>query len=100
MDTRILSTLAEPSRFKIVELLKEQPRTVNQVADLLVIRQPQASKHLHTLLNAGLVVSYPKAQQRIYNLQPEPFIELQEWLQSFKKLMDERLDRLESYLRE
>jgi DNA-binding transcriptional ArsR family regulator len=98
MDTQVLSALAEPSRLNIVELLKTQPRTVNQVAALLDIKQPQASKHLHRLFSAGLVVSYPKAQQRIYALRPEPFLELEQWLKSFKQLMNDRLDSLEVYL--
>jgi DNA-binding transcriptional ArsR family regulator len=98
MDIKVLSALAEPSRLKIVELLSEQPRTVNQVASLLKIRQPQASKHLHSLLSAGLVSSQTNAQQRIYSLQPEPLQELEQWLNSFRQLWVKRLDNLDDYL--
>ena len=92
------SALAEPSRMKIVELLRGQPRSVNEVALLLKLRQPQASKHLHTLAEAGLVSVQPIAQQRIYTLNPAPFLQLEDWANSFQKYWGQRLDNLEIYL--
>ena len=68
--------LAEPSRLRIVELLSGGPLPVGTVVDRLGIRQPQASKHLRVLSEAGLVEVRPIAQQRIYALRPEPLQEL------------------------
>ncbi len=95
----MFTALAEPNRLKIVELLRGQPRSVNEVARLLELRQPQASKHLHTLADAGLVSVQPIAQQRIYALQPEPFLQLEDWANSFQQYWDQRLDNLEQYLK-
>jgi DNA-binding transcriptional ArsR family regulator len=53
--TTILSTLAEPSRFQIVKLLRKCPLTVREIAVHLHIRQPLASKHLRVLHEAGMV---------------------------------------------
>jgi DNA-binding transcriptional ArsR family regulator len=94
----MFSALAEPNRFHIVELLHEKPRPVGEIADVLNIRQPQASKHLRVLSKAGLVKVYPNAQQRIYALQPKPFKVLESWLESYRELWEERFNQLDDYL--
>jgi DNA-binding transcriptional ArsR family regulator len=99
MDTTTFSALAEPNRLKIIELLRDQPRSVNEVVLLLKLRQPQASKHLRTLSQAGLVTVRPIAQQRIYALSAEPFLQLEDWANSFQQYWDQRLDNLEKYLK-
>lgn len=99
MKVETFSALAEPNRLKIVELLHQQPRSVNEVALLLKIRQPQASKHLHRLNEAGLVKVKPVAQQRIYTLNEKPFLQLEDWVNSFHNYWSQRLDNLESYLK-
>lgn len=99
MNAITFSALAEPNRLKIVELLRGQPRSVNEVALLLQMRQPQASKHLHTLAEAGLVIATPVAQQRIYELKPEAFLRLEDWANSFQQYWDQRLDNLERHLK-
>jgi DNA-binding transcriptional ArsR family regulator len=99
MDTKILNALAEPNRLKIIDLLREQPRSVNEVALLLKLRQPQTSKHLHTLNQAGLVSVQPVAQQRIYALNAEPFMRLEDWINSFHQYWGQRFDNLEKYLK-
>jgi DNA-binding transcriptional ArsR family regulator len=100
MQVRTLSALAEPNRLHIVELLRDGPRTVGNIAIKLSLRQPHVSRHLRVLSDAGLVKAYPKANQRIYYLQPKPLQELDTWIESFRRIWDERLDRLEDYLRE
>ena len=99
MERTTLSALAEPNRLRIVELLRDRPCSVNEVADRLGLRQPQASKHLHTLSRAGLVAASPRAQQRIYALCPEPFEELRSWTESFEHAWGDRLGRLDAHLR-
>jgi DNA-binding transcriptional ArsR family regulator len=100
MDIKTLSAIAEPNRLKIIDYLKIQPRSVNEIAEYLSLRQPQASKHLHTLSEAGLVSALPVAQHRIYSLNPEPFIQLEDWVNSFHSYWNQRLDNLEMYLKE
>lgn len=100
MDTATLSALAEPNRLRIVELLREGPLTVGEIADRLQIRQPQASKHLRVLSAAGIVEVHPDANRRFYKLRPEPFIVLDAWLASYRHIWEERLDRLDDHLDE
>ena len=94
-----LAALAEPNRLQIVELLRSGPRPVGEIAEKLHLNQPQVSKHLRVLTEVGLVEVHPLAQQRIYNLRPQAFRELDDWLESYRRLWDERHDRLNDYLR-
>jgi len=99
MYTKTFGALAEPTRFRIIELLREQPYSVNDFVKLLKVRQPQVSKHLHILLNKGLVNVKPIAQQRVYSLNHDAFIELDQWLESFDKVWTDRLDNLDEHLK-
>ncbi len=70
MDTT-WAALADSSRRQIIELLAERPRSVGVVAELMGLRQPQATKHLQTLERSGLAVSRRSGQRRIYALETE-----------------------------
>jgi DNA-binding transcriptional ArsR family regulator len=95
-----LTALAEPNRLQILDLLREGPRPVGEIVSRLGLRQPQVSKHLHVLSDAGLVEMHPAAQQRIYKLRPQPFKELYTWLQSYRRFWEDSFDRLDDYLTE
>lgn len=93
-----LRALAEPNRLQIVELLHDGPRPVGEIAYRLRLHQPQVSKHLRVLSDAGLVQVQQDAQRRVYGLRPEPFKELDVWVESYRHFWDESLDRLDNYL--
>jgi DNA-binding transcriptional ArsR family regulator len=95
-----LSALAEPNRLQIVELLRRKPRAVGEIVERLGLRQPQVSKHLRVLSEAGLVEVHPVAQQRIYSLRAEPFRELDVWLERYRRTAEDRFDRLNDIIRE
>ena len=93
--TTTFSALAEPNRFQIVELLRQRPLAVGQIAERLKLQQPQVSKHLRVLSEAGLVGARPVAQQRIYALRAEPLRELDEWVERYRGIWEDRMDRLD-----
>lgn len=93
-----LFALAERNRLQIVELLRDGPLTVGEIAGRLGLQQPQVSKHLRVLHHAGLVAIQPDANRRIYQLRPEPLQELDVWLDTFRRIWDHRFDRLDRYL--
>jgi DNA-binding transcriptional ArsR family regulator len=97
---KVLNALAEPNRLAIIKLLQDRPHAVGEIVAQLGLLQPQVSKHLRVLEDAGLVEVQPLANKRIYKLRPEPFQELDVWLHSFRKIWDERFDRLDAYLQE
>jgi DNA-binding transcriptional ArsR family regulator len=101
MDTTTLTALAEPNRLHIVELLRDGgPLTIGEIAFRLDLNQPQTSKHVRVLNEAGLIEVQPEANRRIIKLRPEPFQELDDWLETFRTIWEERFDRLDDYLRE
>ena len=100
MKPSFLSALAEPNRMRIVELLREGPCPVGEIAGRLRIRQPQVSKHLRVLSQAGLVKVRPVANLRVYQLEAGPFVELEDWLETFRRSWDQRLDNLDEYMKE
>ena|SRR5215211_3146377 len=95
-----LMAIAEPNRFRIVELLGRSPRSVSEIVTALEIGQPQVSRHLRILKDAGLVAVRKQGQQRIYSLQPFPFEEISQWLESFSHQWVGRMDTLDAYLAE
>src|SRR5438477_4399716 len=92
--------LADPTRRRILDLLRERPRLVGELVDLLEISQPGISKHLRVLREVGLVHVRHDAQRRWYELRPEPLAELDAWLESYRHLWTASLDRLDNYLDE
>jgi DNA-binding transcriptional ArsR family regulator len=90
--------LAEPNRLQIVELLLNGPRPVGDMVEQLGLRQPQVSKHLRVLSEAGLVDVRIDAQRRIYALRPAPLQELEVWLERYKRIWEGNFQRLVALL--
>lgn len=90
--------LADPMRRRILDFLRERPRLVGELADLLCISQPGISKHLRVLREVGLVCVRQDAQRHWYELRPEPLVEVHAWLESYHHLWDERFHHLDDYL--
>ncbi len=95
-----LRALAEPNRFHIVELLRDHPRPVGEMVDRLGLRQPQVSKHLRVLSEAGIVDVRVDAQRRIYALRPAPLRELEMWIERYRGIWEENFQRLDAVLEE
>ncbi len=92
------AVLAEPSRRRILDLLREGERSVNEIVGDLSISQPGVSKHLRVLREAGLVDARVEAQRRVYRLRPEPLAEVEAWIAPFRELWSKSLDSLEAHI--
>ncbi len=90
--------LADPRRRQVLELLRAQPRTVNELTAALGLTQPGTSKHLRVLRQAGLVRVRADAQRRFYELDPAPLAELDGWLAPYRRFWDDHLDALGRHL--
>lgn len=95
-----LQALAEPNRFLIVELLREGPQPVGDMVHRLGLRQPQVSKHLRVLNDAGLVDVRVDAQRRIYALRAAPLKELEVWIERYRRIWEGNFQRLDGVLAE
>jgi DNA-binding transcriptional ArsR family regulator len=98
MASTTFDVIAEPTRREILDLLRERPRPVNELVDLLGISQPGVSKHLRVLRQANLVRVRADAQRRWYEVDARPLAEIELWLAPYRDLWAARLDALEQHL--
>jgi DNA-binding transcriptional ArsR family regulator len=89
----VLSALAEPRRRAMLVLVRDHPRSVNDIASHFEISQQAVSQHLHVLKDAGLVEVRPEGQRRLYAIRPEGLQSLEQFL---SELWPDRLERLKS----
>ncbi len=94
------AALAEPNRLRLVELLRDGPRAVGEISERLKVRQPQVSKHLRVLSDAGLVEARVDAQRRIYRLRTEPLQEIDTWLAGYRRFWESSFEHLDGVLEE
>ncbi len=93
--------LADPTRRKIVEQLAQHGRlSASEIAESFSITPQAISQHLKILREANLVQVERRAQQRIYRLNPEAMLELEEWTSRLRSLWERRFDALEKLLEE
>ena len=85
--------LADPTRRRLVEALRNGERSVTELTDVVDVGQPGVSRQLAILQDANFVVVRPEGRRRLYSLRPEPFWELNEWMIGYRGLWEGRLDR-------
>jgi DNA-binding transcriptional ArsR family regulator len=92
------NAIAEPQRRRILTLLKGHERPVNDVARMLRITQPRASKHLRVLREVGLVLVRGDGKQRLYTLDARGLKPIHEWVGGFEQYWNESFDKLNEYV--
>src|SRR5215207_10891698 len=90
----VLQALSDESRRTVLEVLRDHPATVSELAERLPIARPGVSRHLRVLREAGLVDVQQDAQWRVYSLRPEPLAEVHAWLGPYRALWEQRLHAL------
>ena len=98
-DIAVLEVIAEPTRRRILDAVRDGERSVGELVDAVGMHQPGVSRHLKVLRDAGLVEVRRDAQRRLYRLRPEPLMELDAWLEPYRAEWSARLDSLEHHLR-
>lgn len=97
MDT--FTALAEPTRRTILEMLaKEGQLSASTISDHFTVSPPAISQHLKILREANLVTVEKKAQQRMYEINPEPITELEGWIKKMSRLWEDRFTALDAVL--
>lgn len=90
--------LADPTRRRLLDELREGERSVGELVERLGMNQPAVSKQLRVLREAGLASVRVDAQRRIYRLQPEGLAEVDAWLSPYRAFWERRLDAMERTL--
>jgi DNA-binding transcriptional ArsR family regulator len=94
----VLEVIAEPTRRRILDVVREGECSVNELVDQVGMHQPGVSRHLKVLRDAGLVEVRRDAQRRLYRLRAEPLMALDVWLEPYRAEWTGRLDSLERHL--
>jgi DNA-binding transcriptional ArsR family regulator len=96
----VFTAIAEPHRREIMDALVGGEKAVGTIVNDLSISQPQVSKHLRVLSAAGLVRCRAEGRRRLYRLDPAHLRPLHEWIARYERIMNERLDRMDDYLKQ
>jgi DNA-binding transcriptional ArsR family regulator len=94
----VFGALADPTRREILARLADGEATVNELAAPFPVSLQAISKHLKVLERAGLITRGRDAQWRPCRLEPAPLRDIAEWMQQYRRLWDERYERLDDYL--
>ena len=96
----VFQVLADPTRRRLVEALRAGESSVGELVAKVDIGQPGVSRQLAILEEARFVSMRPDGRRRLYTLRPEPFAELDRWMQAHRRVWEGRLDRLGAALQE
>jgi len=96
----VFNAVAESRRREILDTLIMGEKAVGTIVNDLSIPQPQVSKHLRVLSEVGLVSCRAEGRRRLYRLEPEHLRPLHDWLATYERAWNERLDRMDDYLKE
>jgi DNA-binding transcriptional ArsR family regulator len=94
------AALSDPTRREILVRLAAGEATVTELAEPFEMSLPGISTHLKVLQRAGLIVQGREAQRRPCRLAAKPLREVAGWVEQYRRFWDERLDRLEDYVKE
>jgi DNA-binding transcriptional ArsR family regulator len=96
----VFNAIAEVRRREILDALTAGEKAVGTIVADLSLSQPQVSKHLRVLSEVGLVKCRAQGRHRLYSLEPAHLRPLHDWLSRYEQLWNERLDRMDDYLKE
>jgi DNA-binding transcriptional ArsR family regulator len=100
MKRDVFQAIADPNRRAIIGLLANRQLTLSGIADHFPISRPAISKHIKILVECGLVVVHKHGRERYCEVQFEKLNEVADWVETYTKMWEQRLDRLDEYLSE
>jgi DNA-binding transcriptional ArsR family regulator len=96
----VFNAVAEPHRREILDTLIAGEKAVGTIVTDVSLSQPQVSKHLRVLSEVGLVSCRADGRRRLYSLEPAHLRPFYDWLAKYEQALNERLDRMDDYLKE
>ena len=95
----VFNAIAEAHRRDILDALISGEKAVGTIVDDLPLSQPQVSKHLRVLSEVGLVKCRAEGRRRLYSLEPARLRPMRNWLAKYEQALNDRLDRMDDYLK-
>jgi len=96
----VFNAIGDAHRREILDVLIGGEKAVGAIVDDLSLSQPQVSKHLRVLNEVGLVSCRAEGRHRLYRLEPARLQPFHQWLAKYEQALNDRLDRLDDYLKE
>jgi DNA-binding transcriptional ArsR family regulator len=96
----VFNAIAESRRRDVLDALIAGEKAVGTIVSDLSMSQPQVSKHLRVLSEVGLVTCRADGRRRLYRLEPARLEPLHDWLAKYERAWNDRLDRVDDYLRQ
>jgi DNA-binding transcriptional ArsR family regulator len=96
----VFNAIGEAHRREILDTLIAGEKAVGTIVTDLALSQPQVSKHLRVLSEVGLVSCRAEGRRRLYRLEPAHLRPMHDWLAKYEQAWNERLDRMDDYLKE
>ena len=96
----VFNAVADMHRREILDALITGEKAVGTIVTDLSMSQPQVSKHLRVLSEVGLVRCRAEGRRRLYCLEPDHLRHLHDWVAKYEQAMNDRLDRMDDYLKE
>jgi len=90
--------ISDPTRRAILDLLRDETRTVSALAAGFDVSRPAISQHLKILRGAGLVRERKQGRQRYYSLHAQPLRAVDAWLQAYRRAWERNLLGLKEYV--
>src|SRR6185369_16414530 len=95
----VFEAVAEPTRRAVLDLLARRERSAGELVEAFpALTQPAVSRHLRILRESQLVDVRPDGTRRVYSLRPAALVELDRWLETYRRFWSTRLDELEAHL--
>jgi DNA-binding transcriptional ArsR family regulator len=96
----VFNAIGDAARREILDTLIDGEKAVGAIVNDLSMSQPQVSKHLRVLNEVGLVSRRADGRHRLYRLEPARLQPFHQWLAKYEQAWNDRLDRLDDYLKE
>src|SRR3569832_730196 len=96
----VFYALSNSTRRKVLEHLSVGPATVSELAAPFDMKLPSFVQHLTVLEQSRLVKSKKHGRVRTYEIVPERFKVMEDWLSARRRMWEQRLDRFDQYVRE
>lgn len=97
---KVFHALSNPTRRKVLEQLSVGPATVSELAEPFDMQLPSFVQHLSVLERSRLVKSTKRGRVRTYELAPERFKIVEDWLAARRQLWEARLDQFDVYVKQ
>ena len=93
----VFQAIADPTRRELLSLLADNEMAVKVISGHFPMSRTAVSKHLHILAEVGLVSERKVGRETRYKLQPEPLLELKQWLSYYERFWDKKLAALKHF---